>query len=45
MKFARLAGILFLGLAMLIAFAWAFGALWYDGAGKAFAVLNALAIP
>lgn len=45
MKFARLAGILFLGLAMFIAFAWAFGALWYDGPGKAFAVLNALAIP
>lgn len=30
---------------MLIAYAWAFGALWYDGPGKAFAVLIALAIP
>ena len=36
---------MFLGLIMLIAFAWAFGALWYDGFGKAFAILNALAVP
>lgn len=45
MKIARLAGILLLGLVILISFAWAFGALWHDGPGKTFAVLNALAIP
>lgn len=45
MKFARLAGIVLLSLVILIAFAWAFGALWYDGPGKAFAVLIALAVP
>lgn len=45
MKIVRLVGILFLGIAILIAYAWAFGALWYDGSGKVFAVLNALAIP
>ena len=44
MKIARIIGIIFLGLIMLIAFAWAFGALWYDGFGKAFAILNALAV-
>jgi len=45
MRITRLFGIIFLGLIMLIAFAWAFGALWYDGFGKAFAILNALAVP
>lgn len=34
----------FLCLVILIAFAWAFGALWYDGPGNVFALLNALAI-
>lgn len=45
MKFSRLVGILLLGLVVLIAFAWAFGALWYDGPGRVFAVLNVLAVP
>lgn len=45
MKFARHIGIALAGLVALIAFAWAFGALWYDGFGKPFAILNALAVP
>lgn len=44
-KIAHPIGITLLCLVILIAFAWAFGALWYDGPGKAFAVLNALAVP
>lgn len=45
MKILRFVGILFLILVILIALAWAFGALWYDGSGRAFAVFNLLAIP
>lgn len=44
MKIIRIAGIMLLGLVMFIAFAWAFGALWYDGPGRIFAAMNALAI-
>jgi hypothetical protein len=44
MKILRRLGIILLGLVMLIAFAWAFGALWYDGPGKLFAGLNAVAV-
>jgi hypothetical protein len=44
MKFARFLGIFLLALIILIAFAWAFGALWYDGFGKVFATINALAV-
>lgn len=45
MKFLRLAGVFACYLVMLIPFAWAFGALWYDGPCKTFAIVNALAIP
>lgn len=45
MKIIRFIAFILLCLVILIAFAWAFGALWFDGPGKAFAVLNALAIP
>lgn len=45
MKILRLAGFILGILVILIALAWAFGALWYDGPGKAFAVFNLLAIP
>lgn len=44
MKIVRYIGIVLLSLVILIAFAWAFGALWYDGLGKIFAVLNVLAL-
>jgi hypothetical protein len=44
MKCARFLGISLLAAVILIAFAWAFGALWYDGPGKLFAAANALAI-
>jgi Domain of unknown function (DUF4105) len=44
MKILRAAGILLLGLVLLIALLWACGALSFDGPGKIFAVANALAL-
>jgi hypothetical protein len=44
MKIVRYIGIALLSLVILIAFAWAFGALWYDSLGKIFAVCNVLAL-
>ena len=45
MKILRFFGILLLAVVLLIAFAWACGALYYDGPGKVFAAINAIAIP
>ncbi|WP_367870930.1 DUF4105 domain-containing protein [Luteolibacter sp. Populi] len=44
MKFLRILGCVLLAGLLLIAFAWACGALYYDGPGSVFAVVNALAI-
>ena len=44
MKFLRAAGILLLALLLLVAFAWSFGALWYDGPGAVLTAVAALAL-
>lgn len=44
MKFLRIAGLLLLGVVLLGAFAWSFGALWYDGPGAVLTVIAALAL-
>lgn len=43
-KFLRLAGVIACGFILLIPFAWACGALWFDGPCRTFAILNALAV-
>ncbi len=44
MKFLRVAGIILLALLLLAAFAWTFGALWYDGPGAALTAVVVLAL-
>jgi hypothetical protein len=44
MKFLRLTGKILLAIVIFIAFAWAFGALYFDGPGTIFAAINAVAI-
>jgi hypothetical protein len=44
MKFLRIAGLLLLGVVLLGAFAWTFGALWYDGPGAVLTIIAALAL-
>lgn len=44
MKFLRIAGLLLLGVLLLAAFAWTFGALWYDGPGAVLTVIATLAL-
>lgn len=44
MKFLRWPAILLLAVVLLVATAWAFGALTYDGPGKVFAIVNVMAL-
>lgn len=44
-RLLQLAGIIILGCVALICYLWAIGALWYDGLGKIFAIMQAIAIP
>ncbi len=40
MKFPRWIGMVLLGLVILLASDWAFGALTFDGSGRGFAIIN-----
>jgi hypothetical protein len=44
-RILRIAGLIALSLLLLASYLWAIGALWYDGLGKTFAIIQAVALP